>query len=83
MSMAHKGTEPLIPCFTHVVRSGATIHSHIMYYSHGPTYCGIIIYYTVFHEIFRMVFFVANIIGLPGHRNKRKNVLEITKMYYF
>ena len=27
--------------------------------------------------------FFANIIGLPGHRNKRKSVLEITKMYYF
>ena len=27
--------------------------------------------------------FFANIIGLPGHKNKRKSVLEITKMYYF
>ena len=27
--------------------------------------------------------FFANIISLPGHRNKRKSVLEITKMYYF
>ena len=27
--------------------------------------------------------FFANITGLPGHRNKRKSVFEITKMYYF
>ena len=27
--------------------------------------------------------FVANIVGLPGHRNKRKSVLEITKLYSF
>ena len=26
---------------------------------------------------------ISNIIGLPEHRNKRKCVLEITKMYYF
>ena len=25
----------------------------------------------------------ANIIGLPGHKNKRKSVYEMTKMYYF
>ena len=36
---------------------------------------------TLFHTFFRMFF--ANIIGLPEHRNKRKSVLEITKMYYF
>ena len=38
-------------------------------------------HYTLLHNIFRMFF--ANIIGLPGLRNKRKSVLEITKMYYF
>ena len=27
--------------------------------------------------------FFSNIIDLPEHRNKRKSVLEITKMYYF
>ena len=26
---------------------------------------------------------ISNIIGLPERRNKRKSVLEITKMYYF
>ena len=26
--------------------------------------------------------FFANIIGQPGHRTKRENVLEITEMYY-
>ena len=38
--------------------------------------------YTLFNEMFR-TFFFANIIGLPGHRNRRKSVLEITKIYYF
>ena len=33
---------------------------------------------SLFQEMFWMFF--ANIIGLPGHRNKRKSVLEITKM---
>ena len=37
--------------------------------------------YTLLHEHFRRFF--SNIIGLPEHRNKRKSVLEITKMYYF
>ena len=37
--------------------------------------------YTLFHKILSTFF--ANIISLPGHRNKRKSVLEITKMYYF
>ena len=37
--------------------------------------------YTLFHE-FVWTFF-SNIIGLPERRNKRKCVLEITKMYYF
>ena len=37
--------------------------------------------YTLFHEMFSLGFF--NIIGLPERRNKRKSVLEITKMYYF
>ena len=32
---------------------------------------------TLFHEFF------SNIIGLTERRNKRKSVLEITKMYYF
>ena len=27
--------------------------------------------------------FFSNIIGLPERRNKRKSVLEITKIYYF
>ena len=27
--------------------------------------------------------FFSNITGLPERRNKRKSVLEITKMYYF
>ena len=31
--------------------------------------------------IYRACF--SNIIGLPGHRNKRKPVLEITKMFHF
>ena len=31
-------------------------------------------------RIFRVFF---NIIGLPGHRNKRESVLEITKMYNY
>ena len=35
----------------------------------------------MFHEFVRTFF--ANIICLPGRRNKRKSVLEITKMYYF
>ena len=34
------------------------------------------------HEMFR-TFLFANIIGFPRHRNKRKSVLGITKMYYF
>ena len=38
-------------------------------------------YYTLFHEIFSTFFF--NKISLPERRNKRKSVLEITKMYYF
>ena len=37
--------------------------------------------YTLFHE--NILKFFSNIIGLPEHRNKRKSVLEITKMYYF
>ena len=37
--------------------------------------------YTQFHE--KTSAFFSNIIGLPERRNKRKNVLEITKMYYF
>ena len=37
--------------------------------------------YTLFHEK-KFVFF-SNIIGLPEHRNKRKSILEITKMYHF
>ena len=40
--------------------------------------------HTLFHEFFRT--FSADIIGLPGHRNKRESVLEITKklkMHYF
>ena len=37
--------------------------------------------YTLFHEFFSTFFF--NKISLPERRNKRKSVLEITKMYYF
>ena len=37
--------------------------------------------YTLFHE--KNITFFSNIIGLPERRNKRKSVLEITKMYYF
>ena len=37
--------------------------------------------YTLFHEFFST--FVLNKISLPERRNKRKSVLEITKMYYF
>ena len=37
--------------------------------------------YTLFHEIFSTFF--GNKISLPERRNKRKSVLEITKMYYF
>ena len=33
-------------------------------------------FYTMFHQFLRTFF--ANIIGLPGHSNKRKSVLEIT-----
>ena len=36
--------------------------------------------YTLFHEMFSTFFF--NKISLPERRNKRKSVLEITKMYY-
>ena len=36
--------------------------------------------YTLFHEIFSTFF--KNKISLPERRNKRKSVLEITKMYY-
>ena len=38
-------------------------------------------YFTLFHEIFSTFFW--NKISLPERRNKRKSVLEITKMYYF
>ena len=37
--------------------------------------------YTLLHE--NKLTFFANITGLSGHSNKRKSVLEITKMYYF
>ena len=37
--------------------------------------------YTLFHEFFSTFFW--NKISLPERRNKRKSVLEITKMYYF
>ena len=37
--------------------------------------------YTVFHE--HVSTFFLNKISLPERRNKRKSVLEITKMYYF
>ena len=37
--------------------------------------------YSLFHEMFRTFF--ANTIGLPGCKNKRESVLEITKMFYF
>ena len=36
---------------------------------------------TLFHE--KKIKFFSNIISLPERRNKRKSVLEITKMYYF
>ena len=32
---------------------------------------------------FDVFFFFSNIIGLLERKNKRKSVLEITKMYYF
>ena len=45
-------------------------------------YCGQIhVDYTLFHE--NVLIFFSNIIGLLERRNKRKSVLEITKMYYF
>ena len=50
---------------------------HIPERSQVLVYCN----YTLFHEMFST--FVSNIIGLPERRNKRKSVLEITKMYYF
>ena len=37
--------------------------------------------YTLFHEFVSTFFW--NKISLPERRNKRKSVLEITKMYYF
>ena len=37
--------------------------------------------YSLFYEILRTFF--VNIIGLPWHRNKRKSVLEIPKMFSF
>ena len=37
--------------------------------------------YTLFHEQISTYF--GNNISLPERRNKRKSVLEITKMYYF
>ena len=38
-------------------------------------------YNNLSHEIFRTFF--DNVIGLPGHKNKRKSVLEIKTNYYF
>ena len=46
--------------------------------------CGVVCVcgnYILFRELFSKFF--SNIIGLSGHRNKRKSVLEITKMYNF
>ena len=40
-----------------------------------------VFFYTLFDE--KMSTFFSNIIGLPERRNKRKSVLEITKIYYF
>ena len=37
--------------------------------------------YTLFHE--KMSTFFWNKISLPERRNKRKSVLELTKIYYF
>ena len=37
--------------------------------------------YNLFHEFFSKFF--SNNISFPEPRNKRKSVLEITKMYYF
>ena len=37
--------------------------------------------YTLFHE--KNSTFFSNNISFPERRNKRKSVLEITKMYYF
>ena len=36
-------------------------------------------YYTLFHKTFRI--FCYNIIGLPEHRNKRKNILFLNSNY--
>ena len=44
-------------------------------------YFTILCNYTLFHEFFSTFFW--NKISLPERRNKRKSVLEITKMYYF
>ena len=38
-------------------------------------------FYTLFHE--KCSTFFSNNISFPERRNKRKSVLEITKMYYF
>ena len=38
---------------------------------------------TKLYPVPRMFRYFVNIIGLPGHRNKRKSVLEITKMYNY
>ena len=45
------------------------------------TQCCYALPYTLFHEMFSTFF--KNKISLPERRNKRKSVLEITKMYYF
>ena len=47
-----------------------------MSWKHGATFDAIPCS-TIFFDVF------SNIISLPERRNKRKSVLEITKMYYF
>ena len=52
-----------------------------IYIFETPKYkCQYMYIYTLFHEFFSTFF--GNKISLPERRNKRKSVLEITKMYY-
>ena len=52
-----------------------------LYCSYGARLIQVYSDYTLFHEKISTLFF--NKISLPEPRNKRKSVLEITKMYYF
>ena len=61
----------------------AILDANLTTHKNGPTTdkTASVLNYTLFHE--KISKFFSNIIGLPECRNKRKSVLEITKMYYF